>query len=282
MSFSRSSRPRSWSCAALLLGELVDEHGAGGLLVVGVGGDAALLGELVERVAAARGVEQVGGDLGVEDEVRRDVAERLGVVGDDGAVAGGGDELGRVVDLARRARSRRRRRRAKRHFVLARDQLALGDLGRRRRRATSSSPVERVDVVRRGPRGPATVDRVWRLGARDRLQPRRRRAPPRAGAAGRAAPSRGRPVRRFGAVGLARELDLEVDVDRDVADHRRELLGHARVVGVLGQVLLALGAGDLVDAGEDALEVAEALQQLGGGLVADAGDAGDVVARCRP
>ena len=47
---------------------------------------------------------------------------------------------------------------------------------------------------------------------------------------------------------------------------------------MLGQVLLALGAGDLVDAGEHALEVAEPLEQLGGGLVADAGDARDVVA----
>ena len=78
----------------LLLGERVDEHGAGALLVLGVDGQAALLAQLVERVAAAGGVEQVGGDLGVEGEVGRDVAERLGVVGDDGAVLGGGDELG--------------------------------------------------------------------------------------------------------------------------------------------------------------------------------------------
>ena len=33
---------------------------------------------------------------------------------------------------------------------------------------------------------------------------------------------------------------------------------------------------------EHALEVAELLQQVGRGLVADAGDAGDVVATCRP
>ena len=47
---------------------------------------------------------------------------------------------------------------------------------------------------------------------------------------------------------------------------------------MLGQVLLALGAGDLVDVVEHLLERAEPLQQLGGGLVADPGDAGDVVA----
>ena len=74
----------------------------------------------------------------------------------------------------------------------------------------------------------------------------------------------------------------EVELDRHVADHRREPLGDARVLGELGQVLLALGAGDLVDVGEHLLERAEALEQLGGRLVADPGDAGDVVATCRP
>ena len=49
------------------------------------------------------------------------------------------------------------------------------------------------------------------------------------------------------AVGLARDQLVEVDVDVDVADRGRELLGDARVLGVLGQVLLALGARDLVD-----------------------------------
>ena len=61
------------------------------------------------------------------------------------------------------------------------------------------------------------------------------------------------------------------------SDRRRQLLGDAGVVGVVRQVLLALGARDLLDVGEHALEVAELLQQLGGGLVADARDAGDVV-----
>ena len=57
----------------------------------------------------------------------------------------------------------------------------------------------------------------------------------------------------------------------------RELLRDPGVLGVVGQVLLALRAGDLVDVLEDLLERAELLQQLGGGLVADPGDAGDVV-----
>ena len=57
------------------------------------------------------------------------------------------------------------------------------------------------------------------------------------------------------------------------------MLGQAGVVGVLGQVLLALGAADVVDVVEHVLERAEALQQVGGGLVADPRDAGDVVRR---
>ena len=82
-----------------------------------------------------------------------------------------------------------------------------------------------------------------------------------------------------GAVGAAGDLRLQVEVDGDVVDGRGELLGEPRGVGELGQVLLALGARDLVDAREHGLEVAEALQQVRRGLVPDARDAGDVVAR---
>ena len=151
----------------LLLGERVDEHRAGALLVLGVDGEAALLDQLVERVAAAGRVEQVGGDLGVEHEVGRDVAERLGVVGHDGAVLGGGDELGGVVALADE-RVAAAGVGAEAPVLLARDQLALGDLGgdgdQRERLAA-----EHVDVG-----GAALADRdrlgVLRLGARDLLR----------------------------------------------------------------------------------------------------------------
>ena len=85
--------------------------------------------------------------------------------------------------------------------------------------------------------------------------------------------------RRLERSGVLVNSCLEVDLERDVAHHRREQLAHARVVRVVDQVLLALGARDLVDAGEHAFEVAELLQQVRGGLVADAGDAGDVVGR---
>ena len=80
-----------------------------------------------------------------------------------------------------------------------------------------------------------------------------------------------RPVR------LAREHLVEVDLHLDVAHGGRQLLRDAGVVGVLGQVLLALGARDRVDVGQHAVEVAPLLEQLRSGLVADAGHARDVV-----
>ena len=116
---------------ALAAGELVREHGARGLGIVGVDGHAALLAELLERVAAARGVEQVGGDLGVPGQVGRDLAERLRVVRDHGAVARRRDQLGRVGDLAGE-RVRPAGVGAEAPAARARQQLALGHLGRGR------------------------------------------------------------------------------------------------------------------------------------------------------
>ena len=52
-------------------------------------------------------------------------------------------------------------------------------------------------------------------------------------------------------------------------------------LGVVAEVLLALGARDLVDVGQQVVEVAELLEQLGARLQADAGDARDVVRRRR-
>jgi len=55
------------------------------------------------------------------------------------------------------------------------------------------------------------------------------------------------------------------------------LLGDARVLGVLDEVLFALGAFDLLDVREHFLQRSVALDQLARGLVADPRDAGDVV-----
>ena len=159
---SRCDEPALVDLLGLALGERVDGHGQRGLVVLGVDRQPALLGELVERVAAAGGIEQVGGDLGVEDEVRRDVAERLGVVRDDGALLGGGDELGGVVDLAReRVRPRRRRRSAS----APRAGSARPRRSRARARRAQRVAAEHVDVG-----GLAAADRdrlgVLLLGAR--------------------------------------------------------------------------------------------------------------------
>jgi hypothetical protein len=100
MSVRRSTRPALVQLGGLLLGERVDEHGAGALLVVGVDRHAALLGQLVERVAAAGGVEQVGGDLGVEARLGGTSPSALASWATTGRSPGGGDELGGVVDAA--------------------------------------------------------------------------------------------------------------------------------------------------------------------------------------
>jgi hypothetical protein len=79
------------------------------------------------------------------------------------------------------------------------------------------------------------------------------------------------------AVGPARDALVEVHADLDLALGCSELLRDPRVLGVLAQVLLALRARDRVDVRQHPFEVAVLLEQLGGGLLADAGDARDVV-----
>ena len=70
---------------------------------------------------------------------------------------------------------------------------------------------------------------------------------------------------------------VEVRQLGDVAHDGPELARAEGVLAVLEQALLALRAGDLVDVLVDPLEGAEAGQQVGRGLVADPGHAGDVV-----
>jgi hypothetical protein len=79
------------------------------------------------------------------------------------------------------------------------------------------------------------------------------------------------------AVRLTAHQVLEVELDLDVLPRGGEPLGDARVLSVALEVLLALGPRDLVDVGQHPLEVAELLQELGRRLLADAGDAGEVV-----
>ena len=203
--------------------------------------------------------------------------QRLGVVGDHRPVAGGDDQLGRVGALAGQRVARRRPRRRSATSARAATSSPSGTSGGAAASASSSpasvarSPERRP---RRTPRCSAVASsRARRLGLLllgERLLEPAQRVAQLVLAEQLAQP---RAVRR------ALELLGQVEVHRHVAADRRQLLGDARVLGVVGQVLLALGAGDLVDRGEHRLEVAEALQQVRRRLVADARDARDVVRR---
>ena len=106
----------------------------------------ALLAQLAERISAPRRVQQVGAEERVVREVGGDQSQRLGVVGHDGALAAGGDELVGPGALAHEhlgpllpslARLGRRapvlqRRHGEAPRDLGREQLALGRLGRTR------------------------------------------------------------------------------------------------------------------------------------------------------
>ena len=83
------------------------------------------------------------------------------------------------------------------------------------------------------------------------------------------------------AVGRAGDERRRVDVERQVAAHRRELLRRPRLVGVLAHRLAARGR-ELVGVRDHLLQRAVLGDQLAGGLVADPRDAGDVVRACRP
>ena len=146
--------------------------------------------------------------------------------------------------------------------------------GRRRRRAAASvasvpqlgEPRDR-HLHRPGPRSPPRAPRPAR-----RALPRRRPPP---AAAGRAARSGGR-TRAARAVGLARGRAVEVEVERHVADRGGDRRGHRPPRrGRAGSP--CAWPRHLVDRAEHALQVAEALEELGRGLLPDARHAGDVV-----
>ena len=100
MSSMRPWSSRSASCSRCHAGERGGEHGVARDGVLEVRGQAALLHELAERVAAAGGLEQIGPEQRVVDEVRRHLVERLGVVGDDRPVADGAHDVRRAARLA--------------------------------------------------------------------------------------------------------------------------------------------------------------------------------------
>ena len=181
ISVMRRVSPRSSSCSRCQAASASTSTASAADRVGHVARQAALLADLAEREAAARGLEQVRGEQRVVDEVRRDELERLGVVGDHLAVAERGDELLGAVAVADE------------HAVAGRDgeaprralgeQLALGRRAargrprrprrRRRARATSASVPSRMRAA------------IVSLGDAARAPPRRRRrTPPRGAGAG--------------------------------------------------------------------------------------------------
>ena len=188
------------------------------------------------------------------------------------------DRLDHLLGALRRARqhlSRAVRVHAEAPGVLGREQLIRRGLGGSDRDrdlpvGEACEVLDRHGAHARGERllglgrGGGGIGRAERL-----LQPAQRLA--------QLEPAEGVP--KLGAIGRRAGEGLEVELDVDVALSRGQLLGDPGRFGVLGQVLLALGAADVVDVGEDVFERAEPLQQVGRGLIADAWDPGDVVAR---
>ena len=224
-------------------------------------------GELGQLVGAALRLDQVGGEHRVVVERQLDAlarrrgeqavataAERLDVVG---------DERSRPA-APPRARPRlespssdplARRRAAQRSPSIASATGPSGEVAGVPSSASTSSSVSTLRPGTASPSGSASSSRSSTArSSNSRMKSRR-------------APRSGSRCHRL----------AEVDPGLDVELHRRQLLRDAGVVGVLDQVLLALRAGDLVDALQHLLQRAELLQQLGRGLLADPGDAGDVV-----
>ena len=209
------------------------------------------------------------------------VAERLGVVGDDGPVAERRDERPRRSRTTRRRAppsSRRRRRSAwASSWANSSPSGHLGQRARRRRDLGAGQRAARRRACAVAHLGSPTVA----LGRR-----RRRRL---VGVAERLLQA----PQRVAQLELAEDLAqpravglLRGDLGRGRLDRRRRAgssparLDSARGVGVLGEVLLALGAGDLVDRARAPPRGRRSCwSSVAGGLVADARDAGDVVRR---
>ena len=256
---------------ALPLGQRARQQGVCPGGIVEVGGEAALLAQLAKRVAAPRRLEQVGAEQRVVADLRRDEAQRLDVMGHHGTITARAHEiLGRSA-LADEHLIAARHSEAPRG--IGREQLALGHL----RRADGH---DHLLLSQRGHVGQRRLALARRQGLLGLGRGRRR-----VGVAQRLleAPQRvaqlelPEDVAQARAVGLACGLLQRVEAGVDVALHRGQLLGHAGVLGVLEEVLLALGAGDLIDGPQHLLQGAELLQQRRGGLVADPGNARDVV-----
>ena len=227
-------------------GRLADE--SGGLLVgrrLGDELDAVLRRQVVEKVRRAAGLDQVGHEQRIVGGVD---PRGLGVMDDQRRIAQPPGVLGRPgADDHRLSFAREReapvvdldrgRPRPRGQLALDPGHLDAGHLDRRRRERL-------VELVHAGKQVPELE------AAEDLLQ--------------------------LGAVGRREDELRRVDVERQVAPHRRQHLRAARLLGMLANVLCTRGR-ELVDVLEHPFERAVLRDELAGGLVPDPGDAGDVV-----
>ena len=280
ISVSSICSPRSEICSRCQAASACSSAASRAGVVGAVGAQAALLADLAERERAPRGLQQVGAQQRVVGEVRRHEAR---------APWRRGRRPGDRRARARRPRAARRARRArprptaapKRHVGSAASSWPSGTSGGDHGDRRPPSPPGRACAGRRrvpSRRRTATVCSSTGSGAARPLASVRR-APPPGAAAARAARTRGRP--RAGASGRARGRPRRSGrrrpaMSRGSSPARLDIRASS---AWLVRFSLRLAPGDLVDRGEDRLEVAEALQQVRRGLVADARDAGDVVRR---
>ena len=206
--------------------------------------------EVVDRVLGAAGLDQVGRDQRVVGRAHRQARQRLEVVRDEVGVAepgrrafvpGPDDDA--VLLREREAAVRDREARAAAHLR----QLALAPrndgAGDRHRHGRRDRVLEVVDPVQQRAEL-VTAEHLAQLRAVGRLEHDLRR----------------------------------VEVEIEVASHRRQLLRRPRLVGELGDVLPPRRR-ELVRVRDHLLQRAVLRDQLAGGLVADPRDAGDVVGR---
>ena len=260
---------------ALPGGQRVQQQRVGGGGVLDVGAETALLAKLPERVGAPRRLEQVGRRprcRGRDCPVPRPATWRRG------------RPPGEHRSPPRAPRRARTRPPAPRPSPRHGPRSARPPPARTAGRVASAAPGRRPPTSRSGrrPRSSSLTLRRRAVSARSASG---------AGAAASAEPSASS-SRRSGSRSsnrrnVSRSLErsgvVEANVWRSSSTSMSRLavascLESPRGLGVLDQVLLALGAADLVDVVEHRLERPEPLQQVGGGLVADPRDAGDVVA----
>ena len=221
----------------------------------------ALLGQqVVEVVLAAARVDQVRGQLGVEGGhdtgLGQRAAEGLEAVGDERA--GTGRERRRGVALGDQQRLAAARDAEQSVAVAGQTDRAAVGQQRGERRGVAALGAERVLLA---------LDHGTRDGCLELIDATQQRAELEAAEQ----LPHGRPVGRIG------QRLREVDVELQVALDRGQLLGALRLLAVLDQRLAPLLAGHGIHVRVDALQRAEAHEQLRGRLVADAGNAGDVV-----